>query len=307
MSSGIPRSSIADLKQAIVSGLEKYRNTYTEYYNANKETGSPALRDANPSVVLIPGVGMFTFAKNKKEARITAEFYINAIHVMAGATALGAGAAAAAAAGSRRPPAGEDSRGRACLHESCITTLRCHLAKRSASSTGRSKKPRSSACRPSRSSAARSCSSWVAAAASGAPYACSSRVSARTSWRPTKMQLQRRKPSSSSPRSQEPKQHRSCEIDICNRQSIRAALEATIAKFGGVDSVINTAAIFLPPKEDGTLDENHWRITLDVNVTGNYLLADETKKVLLEQGLSVYHRAHKFRQRRCAQARQRSV
>ena len=77
----------------------------------------------------------------------------------------------------------------------------------------------------------------------------------------------------------------SCEIDICNRQSIRSALQATIAKFGGVDSVINTAAIFLPPKEDGTLDENHWRVTLDVNVTGNYLLADETKKVLLEQGL----------------------
>ena len=42
----------------------------------------------------------------------------------------------------------------------------------------------------------------------------------------------------------------------------------------------------MAPKEDGTLDENHWRVTLDVNVTGNYLLADETKKVLLEQGLS---------------------
>ena len=112
-----PESSLADLKQAIVSGLEKYRRTYTDYYNANKETGSPALRDANPSVVLIPGVGMFTFAKNKKEARITGEFYVNAIHVMAGATAMGAGVAAAARRGQWRPPAGEDSRGRACLHE----------------------------------------------------------------------------------------------------------------------------------------------------------------------------------------------
>ncbi|MBC8088503.1 MAG: SDR family oxidoreductase, partial [Phycisphaerae bacterium] len=71
-----------------------------------------------------------------------------------------------------------------------------------------------------------------------------------------------------------------------NRQSIRAALEATIRKFGGVDSIVNTAAIFLPPNADGTLDENHWRITLDVNVTGNYLLADESKKVLMEQGLT---------------------
>ena len=126
----------------------------------------------------------------------------------------------------------------------------------------------------------------MAAAVSGAPCACSSPASARTSWWRTRTQLRQKKPSSSSRRSQEPRQYRSCEIDICDRQSIRSALEATIAKFGGVDSVINTAAIFLPPKEDGTLDENHWRVTLDVNVTGNYLLADETKKVLLEQGLS---------------------
>ena len=85
-----PESSLADLKQAIVSGLGKLPRHLYRLLQCNKETGSPALRDANPSVVLIPGVGMFTFAKNKKEARITAEFYINAIHVMAGATAMGA-------------------------------------------------------------------------------------------------------------------------------------------------------------------------------------------------------------------------
>src|SRR6185295_12720292 len=50
--------------------------------------GSPALRDANPSVVVIPGMGVFGFGKDKKEARITTEFFVNAIHVMAGANAL---------------------------------------------------------------------------------------------------------------------------------------------------------------------------------------------------------------------------
>ena len=62
------------------------------------------MRDSNPTVVLVPGVGMFTFAKNKKEARITGEFYINAIHVMSGAIALGGEASMAAAAGNGTLP-----------------------------------------------------------------------------------------------------------------------------------------------------------------------------------------------------------
>jgi hypothetical protein len=150
-----PNTGIAELKQSIVSGLERYRSTYTEYYNANKETESPALRDANPSVILIPGVGMFTFAKNKKEARITGEFYINAIHVMAGATAMGAETAAAAAVGGL--PQAKTAEVAPSLRP-CTTTSRYLLVKHSGSSTGRSKKPRSGVCLPSRSSAARS--SW---------------------------------------------------------------------------------------------------------------------------------------------------
>jgi NAD(P)-dependent dehydrogenase (short-subunit alcohol dehydrogenase family) len=82
----------------------------------------------------------------------------------------------------------------------------------------------------------------------------------------------------------------SCEIDISNRESIRAALRATIAKFGGVDSVINTAAIFLSPPQDGTLDEQHWRTTLDVNVTGTSFSATKRRR-------SCWNRA--YRRRSC--------
>ena len=85
--------SLAKLKDHIAEGTEKYRQEYAAYYHRFATKDSPALRDANPSVVLVPGVGMFTFGKNKTEARITGEFYVNAIHVMAGATALGEGAA----------------------------------------------------------------------------------------------------------------------------------------------------------------------------------------------------------------------
>lgn len=67
---------------------EAYRRMYEEYYNGCKHPNSPAIRDQNPVVHLLPGVGMFTFAKDKQTARVAAEFYINAINVMRGAEAI---------------------------------------------------------------------------------------------------------------------------------------------------------------------------------------------------------------------------
>jgi len=81
------------LKTLIQQQVDKYRLDYKKYYDSHATKDSPKLRDTNPSVVLIPGLGLFGFGKNKKEARITTEFFINAIHVMAGANALEDGAA----------------------------------------------------------------------------------------------------------------------------------------------------------------------------------------------------------------------
>ncbi|AWO01970.1 bifunctional rhamnulose-1-phosphate aldolase/short-chain dehydrogenase [Chitinophaga alhagiae] len=72
----------------LVPQFEAYRAMYTEYYNKCKHPNSPAMRDANPVVILCPGMGMFTFAKDKQTARVAAEFYINAINVMKGAEAV---------------------------------------------------------------------------------------------------------------------------------------------------------------------------------------------------------------------------
>ena len=74
------------------AALEQYRRDYEKYYSSFAIADSPKIRDPNPTVVLVPGVGMFSFGKNKTEARITGEFYTNAVHVMEGATALGASA-----------------------------------------------------------------------------------------------------------------------------------------------------------------------------------------------------------------------
>ncbi len=76
------------IKEKITPLFEAYRKMYADYYNTCKHTNSPAIRDANPVVILYPGVGMFTFAKDKQTARVAAEFYTNAINVMKGAEAV---------------------------------------------------------------------------------------------------------------------------------------------------------------------------------------------------------------------------
>jgi len=81
-------SETKELKERLAPAFEDYRNMYQEYYNTCKHVNSPAIRDANPVVILYPGVGMFTFAKDKQTARVAAEFYINAINVMKGAEAI---------------------------------------------------------------------------------------------------------------------------------------------------------------------------------------------------------------------------
>jgi rhamnulose-1-phosphate aldolase/alcohol dehydrogenase len=81
-------SNVEELKKGLAPLFEAYRQMYADYYNACKHPNSPAMRDANPVVILYPGVGMFTFAKDKQTARVAAEFYINAINVMKGAEAV---------------------------------------------------------------------------------------------------------------------------------------------------------------------------------------------------------------------------
>lgn len=83
-------NNVAAIKEKLQPQFEAYRKMYAEYYNNCKHSDSPAMRDANPVVILYPGVGMFTFAKNKQTARVAAEFYTNAINVMKGAETVSA-------------------------------------------------------------------------------------------------------------------------------------------------------------------------------------------------------------------------
>ncbi|RXK61557.1 bifunctional aldolase/short-chain dehydrogenase [Lacibacter luteus] len=88
LEAGESLSDVKAIKEKIAPLFEAYRAMYTEYYNTCKHPNSPAIRDTNPVVIIYPGVGMFTFAKDKQTARVAAEFYINAINVMKGAEAI---------------------------------------------------------------------------------------------------------------------------------------------------------------------------------------------------------------------------
>ncbi len=88
LAAGEDLSDVKAIKEKIAPLFEAYRNMYAEYYNTCKHPNSPAMRDPNPVVIIYPGVGMFTFAKDKQTARVAAEFYINAINVMKGAEAI---------------------------------------------------------------------------------------------------------------------------------------------------------------------------------------------------------------------------
>ncbi|HEU4602674.1 MAG TPA: bifunctional rhamnulose-1-phosphate aldolase/short-chain dehydrogenase [Steroidobacteraceae bacterium] len=88
----LPLDATADtpeqLAERVQAEVERYRERYTGYYERCKRTGSPQMRDPNPVVYLVPGVGMITFAADKATARIAGEFYINAINVMRGAASV---------------------------------------------------------------------------------------------------------------------------------------------------------------------------------------------------------------------------
>jgi rhamnulose-1-phosphate aldolase/alcohol dehydrogenase len=81
-------SDLADLKEKLESDFQEYRKMYGDYYENHKHSNSPSVRDANPVIIIWPGVGLFSFAKNKQTSRVASEFYINAINVMRGAEAV---------------------------------------------------------------------------------------------------------------------------------------------------------------------------------------------------------------------------
>lgn len=269
--------SVAELRGAIGQSLGGYRRDYEQYYGTYAQPDSPPIRDPNPTVVLVPGVGMFSFGRSKAEARITGEFYTNAIHVMEGATALG----------DDRPPGVLPQAGRA-AHAEAFKVHRNYVALPFAEAFSieywqleeaklRRQAPEKEFSRKvvvvvggahgiGRESA-------LAAAQQGAHVVVADRDADAAAGVAREIREAAGKETAVV-----------SDVDIQDRASIRAALRQAVAAYGGVDVLVNTAAVFASSGE-GRISDEQWRLTLDVNVTGNYLLADEARGILTDQAL----------------------
>jgi rhamnose utilization protein RhaD (predicted bifunctional aldolase and dehydrogenase)/NAD(P)-dependent dehydrogenase (short-subunit alcohol dehydrogenase family) len=273
-----PREDPEQIEGLIEAALETYRAEYSEYYKAHALPDSPAIRDASPTVVLLPGVGMFSFGKSRTEARITGEFYSNAIGVMQGAGALGGGmecreipqAGPATAADKftmfdnyvALPPSEAFRIEYWALEEAKIRrqppekelSRRIALVVGGGSGIGRE---------VALLAAQRGAHVMVADLDAGAAEQVFEEVKAIGGKEAAAF----------------------TKIDIRDRKAIQAALDATVQTFGGLDLLINTAALF-PSSADGVITDAQWALTLEVNVTANYLLADEARKIFEEQGIA---------------------
>src|SRR5215831_7197139 len=262
-----PASGDTDaLKSALVQGLSRYREDYEDYYNRHRRADSPPMRDPNPTVVLIPGLGMIAWGKSKSESRVTAEFYNCAIEVMRGAEAIDQYEAMdpqeafdieywslEEAKLRRLPPEKELDRqiavvigagagiGKATAHR--LVREGAHLV-----------------CVDVDEQAAKATAQEIIAKYGEGIGVAGSGIS-----------------------NCGPAIGLGC--DITNRESVARLLHEVLIAYGGVDAVIVTAGIFVPPDKSGRVDDAQWARTFGINVTGAYIVADEACKIFKKQNL----------------------
>jgi NAD(P)-dependent dehydrogenase (short-subunit alcohol dehydrogenase family) len=274
----IPNASLSGFREALDRALKTYREEYAAYYSSHARPDSPAMRSASPTVVLVPGIGMFSFGKNKSEARITGEFYANAIHVMEGASALGAGPVPKIL-----PQAGPAAKTEAFSVHSNYVALPLSEAFRIEYWQLEEAKIRRQP--PEKELSRHIC--LVVGGANGV-----GRESALLAIRRgahvavADKDLEGAKLVADEARKLGGKEAAmAVSIDIRDRDSIRQALREVVAAYGGLDIIINTAAIF-PSSPDGQITDSQWGLALDINVTANHRLIDEASRVIADEALS---------------------
>ena len=258
--------SVADLKSKLAAGLTQYRKDYAAYYDACKRSNSPAMRDPNPTVVLIPGLGMVGWGKDKSESRVTAEFYNCAVEVMRGAEAMDRYIALPAqeafdieywlieeAKLRRMPPEKE-------LARQVIVVIGAGSGIGRETALRLSKEGAQIVCVDMKLETAEATASEITAKLGQGIGVAGTGISGCG-----------------------PAIGLAC--NITDRASVRAMLDQVALAYGGFDSICVTAGVFWPSDTTGHIPDDKWAVTFSVNVTGSYIVGDEAARTWKEQGL----------------------
>jgi rhamnose utilization protein RhaD (predicted bifunctional aldolase and dehydrogenase)/NAD(P)-dependent dehydrogenase (short-subunit alcohol dehydrogenase family) len=272
-----PEDDLQSLRKAIDDALAQYRKDYAHYYQQFAKPEDPAMRDASPTVVLIPGIGLFSFGKSKTESRITGEFYVNAIHVMEGASALASGA----------PPAVLPQAGPAAA--SALFQVHCNYVALPPSEAFRIEYWALEEAKLRRQPPEKELSRYITLIVGGGS-GIGREVVRLSAGRGAHVVIADRDLAGAEKSAEHVTAGKEFQlaaaVDIRDRAAIRALLRKVVAEFGGLDILINTAAIF-PSSPDGHVTDEQWGATLQLNVTANHLLVDEAAKIFAEQALDV--------------------
>jgi rhamnulose-1-phosphate aldolase/alcohol dehydrogenase len=241
-----PDQAIARLREL----HEEYRADYTAYYERHADPDSPPLRGADPAIVLVPGVGMFSFGADKQTARVAGEFYVNAINVMRGAEAL-----------STYQPIDEAEKFRIEYWDLEERKLR------------RRPSPRPLATRVA----------YVTGAGSGIGRAIAHRLAAEGA-----CVVVADRDADAAKQVAEKLGNADVAIasvvDVGHEDAVAASLHEAVLAFGGVDLVVNNAGLSISkPLLETTLDD--WDLQHDVMARGSFLVSREAVRVMRPQGM----------------------
>ena len=260
------KEDAAALRTKLADGLEQYRKDYAAYYETCKRPNSPAMRDPNPTVTLIPGIGMIAWGKDKSESRVTAEFYNCALEVMLGAEAIDEYIALPQQeafdieywlleeAKLKRMPAEKEMARNVAVVVGAGSGIGKAVAHRLA------KEGAHIVCADLNLEAARETANELAKTYGLGIGVAGTGISGCGPAIPL-------------------------EVDITKRESVREMLEQTVLAYGGIDYLIVTAGVFIAPDREGRVTDPQWKTTFDVNVMGLYLVADESRSLWARQGL----------------------
>jgi rhamnulose-1-phosphate aldolase/alcohol dehydrogenase len=245
-----PSTPLEDAVARLKELHAQYRAEYRAYYERHAQPDSPAMRGADPAVVLIPGVGMFSFGRDKQTARVAGEFYLNAINVMRGAESV-----------STYAPIEESEKFR-------IEYWALEEAK-----LARMPRPKPLATRIA----------LVTGAGSGIGKAIAHRLVAEGAC-VVIADMNAENAAAVAAELGGPDKALAVTVDVTSEEQIEAAFRAAALAFGGVDLVVNNAGISIskPLLETTARD---WDLQHDIMARGSFLVSREAARIMIEQGL----------------------